>query len=175
MEMIDILSPAGQKTGQTKPKDAVHRDGDWHLAVHIWVRSRAGHWLLQRRSPQKVNDPNYWDISVAGHVAAGETALVAAQREVAEEIGLAVEADELEPLFLLKEPRILNAGTYLDREFHQVYLLRRSPSIQELTLQVEEVAEVRWFAAPQLRQWVSQRHAGLVPHWEEYDRLLAQF
>lgn len=172
MERLDLLTSAGVPTGQTKPKAAVHRDGDWHLAVHIWIQRPDGALLMQRRSPQKENDPDRWDISVAGHVAAGESAEEAARREVAEEIGLSIHTHQLEPLFRLAESRHLNGGTYLDYEWHQVYRVAAAPRLAALHLQTEEVAALRWVPWPDFVAAVARRPADWVPHWAEYARLI---
>jgi isopentenyldiphosphate isomerase len=172
VEQLDILTPAGQPTGQVKAKDAVHRDGDWHLAVHVWVQRPDGALLMQFRASQKENDPNLWDVSVAGHVAAGESAKVAAQREAAEEIGLPIEVDDLEPLFRVAAPRVLNQGQYLDNEWHQVYRVRRSPTLEALTPQPNEVADLRWVSWPEFMRAVAKRRTDWVPHWSEYERLI---
>jgi isopentenyldiphosphate isomerase len=172
-ELIDILTPAGIPTGETKTKAAVHRDGDWHRAAHVWLLNPQGGLLLQLRSAQKENDPSLWDISVAGHVSAGEDARASASREVAEEIGLEIAADELEWLFHLPTERSLNGGSYLDREWHEVFLLRKDVSLAALTLQASEVAAVSWETTENFRQRVAARDTTLVPHWEEYEQLLA--
>lgn len=36
-EYFDLLDENGNKTGKTKLRNEVHRDGDWHKAVHIWI------------------------------------------------------------------------------------------------------------------------------------------
>ncbi|GAB4416934.1 MAG: hypothetical protein OHK0039_26690 [Bacteroidia bacterium] len=173
MELLDILTPDGQLTGQRKAKALVHRDGDWHLAAHVWLRNSQGELLLQLRSPRKENDPDRWDISVAGHVSAGEDARTSACREVAEEIGLAIDAQELMLLFRLAEARTLNDGTYIDNEWHEVFLLHRDAAATDLRLQAEEVAAVRWVSPDELHALAQAHSPLLVPHWEEYERLLA--
>lgn len=171
-EWLDILTPQGKLTGTSKPKSAVHRDGDWHAAVHIWVLHPGGYLLIQRRSPAKINHPNLWDISVAGHVSAGETMLVSAQRELAEEIGLSVSAEDLQFLCAHSTEKILNQGTYLDREWQHTYLLTQKISLDKLKLQAEEVAAVRWISLADF-QWVVKYHdRRFVPHWEGYQALL---
>ncbi len=67
-----MLDSLGRPVGKMKPKSEVHRDGDWHGAAHLWILNREGQILIQRRSPTKENWPNLWDVSVAGHIFAGE-------------------------------------------------------------------------------------------------------
>ena len=71
-EYFDILDEHGNKTDRIKPRSEVHRDGDWHRAVHIWIINNQGEILLQRRAPDKDTHPNFWDISVGGHLQAGD-------------------------------------------------------------------------------------------------------
>lgn len=70
--------------------------------VHIWFWRHEGNgveMLLQKRSLSKENHPGFWDISVAGHIDTGETALEAAVRECREEIGYTLQRDDLVLLF----------------------------------------------------------------------------
>ena len=58
----------------------VHRDGDYHRAVHVWIYSEStGELLLQRRADCKDSWPGKWDISSAGHISAGDSSLFSAQ------------------------------------------------------------------------------------------------
>ena len=36
-EQIDILNELGQKTGESRTRNEVHRLGLWHRTVHIWL------------------------------------------------------------------------------------------------------------------------------------------
>lgn len=165
MELIDVLDAHGALTGIRKSKRDVHRDGDWHRASHVWIAS-GDRVLLQRRALAKESWPGLWDISVAGHIAAGETAMEAAVRETHEEIGLAITPADLQHLGTLRYQCALRDG-YTENEFHEVYLLRRSIEIASLTLEASEVAEVRWVPVHELAQYE------LVPHEEEYALLRA--
>jgi isopentenyl-diphosphate delta-isomerase len=165
--VIEYIEIEGSRV--RKPKADVHRDGDWHRAAHIWVVTSDHRVLLQRRSPEKENYPNLWDVSCAGHLSAGETSRDAAVRETAEEIGLAIEADDLEWIGETRESLVLNGGTYLDNEIHDVFLLRCDVDPASLKLQAEEVAEVKLVTLDSLRQ----RDETFVPHDEEYELLLA--
>ena len=85
-EYFDILDENGNKTGKTKLRSEVHRDGDWHKAVHIWIINDNGNILLQRRCATKDSNPNMLDISSAGHLTAGDDSLSGAIRELKEEL-----------------------------------------------------------------------------------------
>ena len=161
IELIDVLTPDGQPTGARKPKDAIHRDGDWHRAAHVWIIAPDGRILLQRRSPRKENNPGLWDVSAAGHLSAGESAAGAAVRETFEELGLTIAPSDLQVLTTLRESCILNNNTYYDNEFHEIFLVRRDVDLSSLKLDPAEVAEVKW--VNELRPDDS-----FVPHAEEY-------
>ena len=169
IELIDVLTPDGRQTGTRKAKNEVHRDGDWHRAAHIWIISPDGLILLQRRSPRKENNPNLWDVSAAGHLSAGESAVDAAVRETMEELGLMLRRDELKAVATLRESCVLNNNTYYDNEFHDIFAVVRDVDVDvdALTLDRDEVAEVKW--VDQLRPDDS-----FVPHAEEY-ALLSQW
>lgn len=58
----------------------VHRDGDYHRAVHVWIYSESTReLLLQKRADCKDSWPGQWDISSAGHISAGDSSLVTAR------------------------------------------------------------------------------------------------
>src|SRR4029077_332631 len=154
------LTPDGLPTGVTKPKAEVHRDGDWHRAAHVWIVTPDGRLLLQRRSLRKENYPGLWDVSAAGHLSAGETAIECAVRETFEELGLRIEPNELRFLGTLRESCVLNGGAYIDNEVHEVFLVRRDVDVASLVFQDGEVD-----AAKLVNKLPAE---GLVPHPEEY-------
>ncbi len=174
-ELIDVLTPDGAPTGIRKTKSDVHRDGDFHCDAHVWIVTPERRVLLQRRSIRKENYPGLWDVSAAGHLSAGESAVEAAIRETREEIGLAIEAGELEYVTTTREHAVLNAGTYLDNEIHEVFLVRRGVDLAALRLDPVEVDDVRLIAVEELRESLAAADPALVPHREEYAVLLEFF
>ena len=171
MESIDILNKDGNKTGSTKSKPSIHKDGDWHKAVHIWILNSRSELLIQRRSSTKENYPNLWDISVAGHVSAGEDSTSSALREIEEEIGVRLNKEHLQHLFTTIEQVVLNEGAYIDNEIHDVYLVRTDLDISDITIQEEEVAEVKFINFQELKKKVLDGDNDFVPHQEEYKKL----
>jgi 8-oxo-dGTP diphosphatase len=168
MELIEVLTPAGDPTGVRKPKPLIHRDGDWHRAAHIWIVTPDGRILLQRRSVRKENNPGLWDVSAAGHLSAGEGAVESAVREVEEELGLTIDAAELRHIGTIAESSVLNGGTYFDNEIHEIFLVRREVDLGELRLQSDEVDDAALVTPDELRGRLSE----MVPHGEEYRLLL---
>ncbi|MBN2713231.1 MAG: NUDIX domain-containing protein [Planctomycetes bacterium] len=70
-----------------------------HPVVHCVITNSAGDLLLQLRHREKKIQPGKWDTSVGGHVAAGEETECALEREVEEEVGLRVKAEECRFLY----------------------------------------------------------------------------
>jgi isopentenyldiphosphate isomerase len=125
-ELFDIVDAWGNPTGIVKRRADVHRDGDWHQAIHVWIigdHPGSGPFLLfQRRGLHKDTMPGWIDCTVGGHLGAGETVLDAC-REIEEEIGIAVDPGMLIPvgrrIHVMERP-----GQLLDHEIQHVYLLR---------------------------------------------------
>ena len=159
-EPVDVLTPDGAYTGAVIDKAEAHRTGAWHRAAHVWIVTPDRRVLLQRRALVKENWPGKWDVSVAGHVGAGETAEEAAIREAREELGLAL--DGLRHIGTTRERCVLNGGTYIDNEVHEIFLVRREIDLTALRLDPNEVAEVALVAPDELDGY------DLVPHPDEY-------
>ncbi|MEA1997015.1 MAG: NUDIX domain-containing protein [Gemmatimonadota bacterium] len=88
-EFFDIIDESGRPVGRTAPRSEVHGDpGLVHRSVHVLVLDRENRLFLQKRSEDKDIQPGKWDSSVGGHVARGEEVFEAAEREMAEEIGV---------------------------------------------------------------------------------------
>lgn len=150
-EYFDVLDESGVKTGQTVLRSEAHEKGIPHGTVHIWIVSD-GMIFLQKRAADKDSFPNQWDISSAGHIPAGESADDAAVRELYEELGISVKADELNHIGRIK--RVCHAHfhgkPFNDIEFSEVYLLNRKTDISELRFTDNEVQEVRAFSPEQV-------------------------
>ena len=144
-ELFDVYRADGEPTGRTKPRAAVHRDGDWHRAVHVWVAGRddeTGPFLLmQRRSRAKDTWPGVLDVTVGGHYRAGES-LADTLRETEEEIGVTVTLGSLIPLGIRvtawEEPE---TGLY-DRELQDVFLLLDDRPLVDYRPHPAELAEL---------------------------------
>lgn len=122
-DYVDVINENGQPSGVRKPRGIVHATGEWHSSIHIWL-VKGDDILLQMRSKEKESFPGLFDVSVAGHVDAGESALEAAIRESGEEIGYVPTAEELQYVgcrrLIIRHPE----RAFISKEFNHIYILR---------------------------------------------------
>ena len=170
MEYFDILDENGKFTGKIKSRNEVHRNGDWHKAVHIFIVNDSNKILLQKRSAIKETFPNIWTTSVSGHLSSGDNSIEGSIREIKEEIGLTVKKEELKYLFTVKENMIWKNIT--NNEFVDVFLINKNINISDLKLQKEEVSEVKFFTYKKFKRMVDTEDESLMPHKEINKRLL---
>ncbi len=172
-EYLDILDERGEKIGQQRSYIDAHKEGLIHKIAHVWILNSKKELLIQKRSHDRSAHPDYWDISVAGHVSAGQTSLEAAQRETEEELGLVFPLEAFKYLFTTEEHIVLNQGTYINNEFQDVFLVRSDVTSSDIKLSDGEVAEVKWVSVEEFNTWIGKEEYKLVPHDEEHRRLLA--
>ena len=168
-EFINILDEHGKLTGEIKLKSEAHRLGLYHSSVHIWFYTKKGEILIQKRADFKDTFPNLWDVSVAGHISAGETPEYSAIREISEEIGLTINKNHINFIGVYLEqthPR----ENIMDNEFHYIYLAELQTPVENLVIQEEEVAAIKMISLQNLKQDLSDTDKSkyYVPHEEKY-------
>lgn len=166
-EYLDVLTKTGEKTGISKPRGDVHRDGDYHRAVHVWIYSENTHeLLLQRRADCKDSWPGLWDISSAGHISASDSSLFSAMRELHEELGVLLPKDAFELIFVFLQERVINNGTFINNEFNDVYLVTTLDPIplEAFTLQESEVSAVKYLSVEEYRDLLAKEDPDYVPY-----------
>ncbi|MGB6269780.1 MAG: NUDIX domain-containing protein [Olleya sp.] len=142
-ELIDIVTKTGKPTSQSALKSVIHKKGYYHNTVHIWFYTDEGEVLLAQRSAKKVIYPLLWDVSVAGHIDAGETIKEGAIREIKEEIGVTLKKKHLEKIGVFECFQSYPNGI-IDNEFHHTFIVEISRYLTEFILQKEEVEAVKW-------------------------------
>ena len=148
-ELFDILTESGEKTGITKQRRDVHRDGDWHGSVHIWItRSIDGHTqiLVQKRANTKDSYPGCYDAAGTGHIDAGEDVLEAALREMSEEIGIEAQPSDLILLDkqFVSESNIFHGKKFINNEICWVYLYNGDVFPDDIKFETVEISAVEW-------------------------------
>lgn len=173
-EYFDILDENGNKTGKTKLRSEVHRDGDWHKAVHIWIFNDKGEVLLQRRCATKDSNPNMLDISSAGHLSAGDDSLDGAIRELKEELDLDVNPQDLQLVKTFKKSSKYTE-TFINNEFDDMYILKTNKSIDDMHYQESEISEIFFVPYKEFKKMVKNKQPDLLMHTDEFEILFNMF
>ncbi|WP_431121658.1 NUDIX hydrolase [Flagellimonas flava] len=167
-ELVDILDENGNLTGQTCLKSEAHLKGYFHPTVHVWFYTVDGKVLFQKRAANKDTFPGLWDVSVAGHIEAGEDVIEAAVREVEEEIGLMVKVGDLEKIgYFLSIHQ--HSKTLLDKEFHHTFICELEVPLPQLVKQESEVDALDLINIEKFKsKVVSNQLDGFVPNDSNY-------
>ncbi|WP_406683991.1 NUDIX domain-containing protein [Seonamhaeicola sp. MEBiC1930] len=141
-ERIDIVDAKGIPTGQSELKSVIHKKGLYHNTAHIWFYTTKGEILLSQRSSKKVICPLMWDVSVAGHIDAGESIIQGAIREIQEEISLTISETDLKTIGVFECFQSYDNGIN-DNEFHNTFIAKFNAPLAELTPQKGEVEALK--------------------------------
>lgn len=143
-ERFEVLDKDGNYLNYTETRDKCHETGLWHKAVVVFVISTDNQRvLLQQRSANKKAWPNLWDITAGGHVLVGEYGYEAAIRETKEEINLDIRREDLIFIGATTSENILKEG--INHHFNEFYVAYSDVDPSTLTLQEEEVQDIRWY------------------------------
>lgn len=159
-EIWDIYDRQRRMTGRKHMRGDVMPKGDYHMVVNVWIQNAKGELLLTRRSPNK-GFPNMWECT-GGSALAGDDSLTTAIREVAEETGLTMEAEN---------------GTYLftewrDNRFCDVWLFKQEFSLKDVVLQPSETCDAKKVLPKELMQ---MRRDGVLIPISYLDELIEKF
>lgn len=177
MELFDVLTREGEKTGIVRERGVAHRDGSPHATSHIWVvrKNAEGEYdiLLQKRSACKDSYPGHYDISSAGHVAAGDRYLESAVRELREELGIEAEAKDLHYVGIHRGEfeEEFYGKRFHDYEISQVYVYDQPLKDGDLHLQEEEVEHVRWMGLEECKKHVAEKTIPTCIYLDELEML----
>lgn len=168
-ERITILDAKGRPTGATAMKSEAHRFGLFHATVHVWFFNTNGDILLQLRGRNKDVFPLLWDVSVAGHICAGEEVEAAAVREIKEEIGLHIKPNALEKVGVFSSKH-QHSQQLIDNEFLHTFVGKLRVPVHQLTKQASEVEDVKLMPLLAFEKAVAKNHQTklYVPHASAY-------
>lgn len=142
-EKVDIITKLGQFTGETATIDECHSNGYWHRAVYAFIIDKDLNVLLQKRSSDKKLWPNKWDVSVGGHVLAGELGRQAIIRECKEELGIDVLDNEIK--YLISSTSVYANKGYVNNHYDECFLIKKEIDMSNIKLQKNEVSDVKLF------------------------------
>jgi 16S rRNA (adenine1518-N6/adenine1519-N6)-dimethyltransferase len=164
-EEFDVVNEADEVIGRA-PRGEVHAKGLMHRAVHVLVFNRRRELFLQKRSRLKDVHPGTWDSSAAGHLEPGEAYAAAAQRELAEELGI----EEAE----LQQAGKLSPTAELGWEHVELFLALYDGAVR---YPCSEVETGEWFPLDVVRSWIGARPRdfapGFIACWTLFEERLA--
>lgn len=149
MEWLDIVDETGAPTGEIIEREQAHAHGVRHRTSHVWISRRHEgqvQILLQKRSLNKDSHPGEYDISSAGHIPAGVDFIPSALRELQEELGVSVSADQL--IFCGQRhftfDSVFHGKPFHDNQISNIYLLWLNREESNFTIQKSEISSIRW-------------------------------
>jgi isopentenyldiphosphate isomerase len=116
--------------------------------------------LIQLRHPQKDAWPGLWDMTVGGSAISGDSSQMAAEREAFEELGCKLDLSNIRPHLCIN----------FEQGFDDYYLLNIDIDIEKLTLQQEEVSEVKWASREEILSLIAKGE--FIPYHESLIDLL---
>jgi isopentenyldiphosphate isomerase len=140
-EILDIVDDNDRIVGQ-ELRSIVHAHGLQHRGVHVFLFTRKGKLLIQKRSANRASSPSRLDCSVSEHVQAGESYLEAAVRGMQEELGLT--GIEVSPLVTFKMNYGLN-----DNEISRLFKGVVNPG--EVKFDPVEIEEVGYYSMEEIK------------------------
>ena len=139
-ELRDLYDKDGNKTDMTYHKGDTIPDGYYPMVVMVVIRNSDGKFLMQKRVPSKGGD---WGVT-GGHPKSGESPIEGIITEVKEELGLDFSNEEFIEY---------NSGCD-GKDCYKMYFVNKDIDIDEITIQEEELSEVRWFSMDELKHMV---------------------
>lgn len=136
-ELLDVVTPTGVYV-ETLPRPIVHEQGLWHQTFHcLVVRPSHRSVILQERSPQKASFAGLCDLSVTGHLEAGESPQDGI-RELREELGIDASIDQLVPVGIRLLADDLGEG-HTNRERVHVFFMADDRPVSDYRPPADEV------------------------------------
>ena len=119
-----------------KERGYLDNSRDIYRVSALWITNTRGEVLLAKRAFTKKQNPGKWGPAVAGTVEEGESYESNILKESGEEIGL----KNIKPKKAIKE--FVNGK---HKHFTQWFFLKSDIKLNDLNVNTEEVAEVKWF------------------------------
>ena len=139
-ELRDLYDINSNKTDKTYKKGESIPEGYYPMVVMVVIRNSDGEFLMQKRVEAKGGD---WGVT-GGHPKSGETPLEGIVTEVQEELGL----DFSNETFIEYDSGCDGSDCY------KMYFVNKDVDLEDITIQEEELSEVRWFSMDELNHMV---------------------
>lgn len=169
-ELLEAFDARGKSLGLA-PRSRIHRMGLWHRAANVFLFDPQGRLWIQLRAEAKDVSPGRWDLSVAEHLAPGESYAEAAARGLSEE--LAVMSARLVPLGGIVRSCLISPREHIrDLEYQQSFRAVHDGAPEPNRA---EVADVRPVTPEELDAELARRPGDFTPWLKQRWRSLRPF
>lgn len=158
-ELLMVLDENGNSTNKLEKRSIVHNNQLYHNEIALWVIN-GDKVLLQRRSPNKKQNPNKLALC-AGHVVENETIEEALYKEAKEEIGLDLTIHEVKPLLTIKRNEKNNFC------FSHHFYIKADIPLTEFLIQKEELTELLYQPLDWVIEQTKNEASEVVFNWNE--------
>lgn len=139
-ELRDLYDKNSNKTNKTYHKGDSIPNGYYPMVVMIVIRNSKGEFLMQKRVESKGGD---WGVT-GGHPKSGETPIEGIITEVKEELGLDFSRE-----------KFIEYDSGCDgKDCYKMYFVNKDIDINDITIQKDELSEVKWFSMDELKHMV---------------------
>jgi isopentenyl-diphosphate delta-isomerase len=143
-EVLDLVNEDDEIIGEVTKGEVNSNKDLLHREIAIILFDKDNRVLLQQRSFKKKIYPGVWTVSVAGHVLKGMEPLVAAHKELEEELGF-----DTELTFILKEIIKLPIKSFIEYWYLGKY------NNEHIELELDEVEQVKFVSEQDLVQMIN--------------------
>ena len=140
-ERMDLFDGDRSPLGRTASRGALLAEGEYIVAVGMWIVNSKREILLTKRSAEKRYMPGKWE-NPSGHVLAGETSERAVIRELEEETGINV---------CLADMRFLGTAK-VGHYFGDNYCVYKDVELNDVRLQPGETCDAKWVTLEELKR-----------------------
>ena len=164
-EIWDLYDSMGRKSEFTKDRHSSEPipDGLYHMVCDILVIHEDGTYLLTKRHDNKEVYPGYWEASAGGSAVSGESPLKCAVRELFEETGISVTADDLE--------LVGHSFSEKSRSVFYSYIVRVNCKKDSVVLQEGETVAYKWVNKEEFLEYVDSDEA-IKSHNARYEKYI---
>lgn len=145
MEVWNLYNAKGQVLDQTMIRGQLQPTDTYHLVVHIIVKNSKGDYLIQKRSDRKESLPSIWAFT-GGAALVGESSEEAAIRELSEETGIFLSANNM-----IFENRSIRKDQLAD-----IWSALVDVDVSTLDFQVEEVSALDFKSKDEILMMIDQ-------------------
>lgn len=151
-ELWDVLDESGNQTGRLHERGKPMENGEYHLAVCVWIMNRRGEFLISKRTRNKLC-PGMWECT-GGNAVAGDDSLTTALKEVKEELGVDLKPENGS---LLRRVRFQADEYRQGGEFVDIWFFRQEVDLSSIVLEPNETCDAMWATKEQISRMIEEK------------------